>query len=279
VAGHIPYDIVPQNNTKANEARIQNYISDSFLNQVQSGIPVSANDPNALLLEHVARIRHDFDIDISLKTLGLNFQGYVFNLIAGQTAQIILPAKLPRGYIIINPGEISGFSSTVTFFPSAARAAGTFISTAFNVSGIDTVRAFLDVTANALPHTLVIDAQTQDPLTGNWATSQVDIFGGSAAIGTYYASLGALGVDRNIRLFATVGAGAGTVTFSVSGLLKGGIVTPSGSTVYIGNANVNTTIGYPMLPGSKEYFYLLDDVPLYAISPTEPVQVKVVHLQ
>lgn len=277
--GRIPYDLYPGSNTKANEARVLDIVSRGVLDPTQDGLPVSPNDPNGAILSLLRNISNDQDIAILLQTLGLNFQGFNFALTAGVITQIIQPAKFPRGYIIINPAEISGFSSTVTFLASAARAPGTYTSTAFNVSGIDRVAIWLDVTANALPHTLTVNAQTQDPLTGNWATSQPDIFTGSNAVGTYYALVGQLGVDRNIRLQAVVGAGAGTATFSLSGLLKGGTATPTGSTIYLGAANVNTTIGYPLLPGQRETWYLRDSVPLFCISPTEPVVLKVFQLQ
>lgn len=138
---------------------------------------------------------------------------------------------------------------------------------------------FLDVTANATPLTLVVNAQSQDPLSGNWATTQADIFSGSAAVGTYYADIGPLGVDRVIRLQAVVGAGAGTLTFSISGLFKGGLNTPVGSTVYIGSPDVNTTFGYPLLPGDKLPVFLRENVGLFAITATNPLVLKIFQLQ
>jgi hypothetical protein len=255
----------------------------------QAGIAVRQNDvrveseaagqPSDLVADLVSKILHNSDIEISLKVLKLGFVCRVIDLTAGVPAQIISPSKWPRGYIVINPAEVTGFSTTITPFPSLARAAGTYNSGAFNVSGVDTARFFLDVTANATPLTLVVNAQTQDPLSGNWATSQPDIFGGSSAVGTYYASIGPLGVDRQLRLQAVVGAGAGTITFSISGILKGATATPTGSTVYIGGPDVTTLIGYPILPAQREYFWLGDNVALYAISPTEPMTLKVFQLQ
>jgi hypothetical protein len=229
----------------------------------------------------IARIRRNTDIELLLKTIGLGYYGFSIALTAGAPGLIIRKAKSPRGYLILNPAEISGFTNQVTFYASALRANG-FItaSTTFNVSGVETCRVFLDITAITLTPTLIINAETQDPLTGNWAVSQADIFAGSATVGTFYASLGALGVDRVIRLQATVGNAAGDdITFSVSGLFKGGIVTSVGSTIYIGNNDVTQTFGYPILPGQEKIFYLMDNVELYAISPTDPLTVKIFQLQ
>ena len=240
--------------------------------QAAEGIDVS--NPMFQLIE---AIKQNTDIEISLKVLKLGFVGRVIALTAGIPARIIERSKWPRGYIIINPAEVSGFTSTITPFPSLLRVPAVYTSAAFNVSGVDTARFFLDVTVQAAGATLVVNAQTQDPLTGNWATSQADIFGGSAAVGTYYASIGPLGVDRQLRLQATVAVN--DETFSISGLLKGGALTPTGSTVYIGDVNVTTTVGYPILPAQREYFWLGDDVELFAISPTEPMILKVFQLQ
>lgn len=245
----------------------------------QTALGVDADNPMLALVEQIKR---NTDIDIALKVLKLGYVSRVINLTANVPAQIIEQSKYPRGYIIINPAETVGFSSTVTFYASLLRANG-FVtpSTNFNVSGVDTVRCFLDVTAITNTPTLTIDAQTQDPLTSNWATSQVDIFGSAATVGTYYAQIGTLGVDRQIRLKATVGNAAGDdITFSVSGILKGGALTPTGSTVYVGgDANVSTGFGYPILPGQREYFWLWDNVQMFAISPTEPMTIKVFQLQ
>ncbi len=229
------------------------------------------------ILALVDAIKKNTDIELSLKVLKVGFIGRVIPLIVGIPAQIIPTSKWPRGYIIINPGETTGFSVTITPFTSLLRIPGTYTSASFNVSGVNTARFFLNVTVQAAGATLIINAQTQDPTSGNWATSQSDIFSGAAAVGTYYASMGPLGVDRNLRLQAIVGVN--NETFSIGGILKGGTLTPVGTTVYIGGPDVNTTIGYPLLPTQREYFYLGDNVSLYAISPTEPMILKVFQLQ
>lgn len=234
--------------------------------------------------EQIAKqILRNTDIDILLKTIGLGFKPRVVTV--SPVAVEIIPAhQYARGYIILNPAELSGVGTQVTFFASALRtgvvAPGTsYTSTSFNVSGVDDARAFLDITAVGGVPTLAIRVETQDPLTGNWATAQSDIFSGAVAVGTFYANLGKIGVDRLIRLVAVVVGAATSVTFSVSGLLKGTSLAPVGTTVYIGPPSVNTTMGYPILPAGKEVLYLRKNVRLWAITATETLILKVFELQ
>lgn len=229
------------------------------------------DDPMTRLVESIKR---NTDIDVLLKTIGLGFQGFNVNLTANQVAQVIAPSKTPRGYIILNPAETATFSNPITFFSSASRAAGTYTSTASNVSIIERVGVFLDITVAG--GTLTVDAQSRDPVSGNWATFATDIFSGANTVGTFYANLGTLGVDDQIRLVATVTGAA--ITFSISGFIKGQITTPQGSTIYLGGPDVTTTFGYPLLLGQREYFYLLDNVALFAISPNN-LSIKVFQLQ
>ena len=239
----------------------------------------SASPIDSSIADFLRRIAENTDIEIALRTIGLAFTPRIVNVLPATTnppTAIVLNNQAPRGYIIQNPGELSGFSSTVTFFPSALRVPGVYTSTSFNVSGVETARIFLDVTVDA-GATLTIDAQTQDPLSGLWATSQLDIFAGQVIVGTYYASLGQLGVDQNIRLIANVGVA--NLTFSVSGLFKGVSLSPVGSTIYIGGQDVNTTFGYSIIPGDKEYFYLRENVSLYGITAVNPLALKVFQLQ
>lgn len=233
-------------------------------------------DTSNPILALVQAIKENTDIDVALKTIKLGFQGFTYTLTANQPLQIIRPAKSKRGYIILNPAETASFANPITFFASAARAAGVYTSSAFNVSVVDRMTAFLDVTANAGGGTLVVNAQTRDPVSGNWATSQADIFAGAAAVGTYQANLGQIGIDDQVRLVATVAVAA--VTFSASGFLKGSTATPQGSTIYLGDSNVTSVFGYPILLGQREFFFLDDNVDLYAISPNA-LTIKVFQLQ
>lgn len=239
-----------------------------FLALLQDGTPLSTDQ----LLKFVLR---NTDIDITLRTIGLGFKPRVVTVpITG--VEIIRPNRSPRGYIILNPAEISGITQQFTPFTSQVLAVGTTNSASFNVTGVETVRVFLDVTATGAG-ALTINAQTQDPLTANWVTAAADIFSGAVGVGTYYAMLGPLGVDRLIRMQAVVTTAAKTL--SISGLLKGGLNSPVGMTVYLGPSSVNTTMGYPVLPGTKETFYLRENVSLWGITQTESLVLKVFELQ
>lgn len=272
VAGYRPIrsDINPRVTAMTLRGNIAVQQNEAQVIAAQTGMPPD------MMLNFVEAIKKNTDIDTALKLIQLGFQCQVFDLVANTPQQIIQTAKKPRGYIIINPAEVTGFSSQVTFFASAARPAATYTSSSFNVSGVDTVRLFLDVTVNGGGGTLAVNVQTQDFLSLNWATAQSDVFLGSAAVGTYYANIGPLGVDRNIRLQAVVGVAP--ITFSIAGLMKGGLLTPTGSTVYVGNNDVTSRIGYPILAGQRDYFFLAENVALTAISPTEPVTLKVFSL-
>jgi hypothetical protein len=250
--------------------------------QIEADIAAQASPGASDLVSLLAAIKQNTDIQVLLQTIGLGFVPRNVTILPATTngpTQIIVPNQAPRGYILLNPAEISGFSTQVTFFASAARAAATYTSSSFNVSGVDSARVFLDVTANATPLALTINAQSQDPLSGNWATSQADIFSGNNAVDTYYADIGPLGVDSFMRLQAVVGAGVGTVTFSISGVFKGGINSPVGSTVYIGGPDVNVTLGYPILAGDKYPVFLRENVGLFAISAVNSLVLKIFQLQ
>lgn len=231
------------------------------------------------IADFLRQIADNSNIANALQTIGLAFTPRVVTVQPATTnppTLIIEQNQAPRGYIIQNPGEISGFSSQVTFFASLLRVPATYTSASFNVSGVDTLRLFLDVTVDA-GATLAVDLETQDHLSGNWAVAQADIFGGSVAVGTYYASAGPLGVDQNVRLVATVGVA--NLTFSISGLFKGIALTPVGSTIYLGGQDVNTTFGFSILPGNKETLFLRENVSLYGITSVNPLALKVFQLQ
>jgi len=219
--------------------------------------------------------------NLALDTVGLAYIPTVIQV--GTTpAEIIERSRYPRGYLILNPAEVAGQTSAFTFYASLLRANGfATASTTFAVSTADTVRIFLSITAVAgATETLTVNVQTQDPLSGGFATAQADIFAGANTVGTFYANIGNTGVDRNIRLLATVGAAGGDdITFSISGLAKGTDLTPVGSTIYLGPADVNTTMGYNILPGQEKRFFLLQNVPLFAVTELDTLNLKIFRTQ
>lgn len=213
------------------------------------------------------RISKNVDIGITLQTLRLGFISNTINI--GTTQTLVIPrAKYPRAYALFNPPAITTIfaAGTFTFFASAARtpAGNPHNSTVATVITAETVRLWLDITANVGGSTLNINAQTQDPLSGNFANSQLDVFSGASAIGTYYANLGQSGVDQLLRLQGTV---TGTsITFSISGLLKGATGL-AGEIVFIGSRDVNVTSGFPIIANNEPTkLFLTDNTELWGVA-------------
>lgn len=217
------------------------------------------------------------DIDILLRTIGNAFFPRQVTVLTGAT-QIIAPARNPQGYILINPNTtVSGVVTTVTAFPAGTVfPVGVTNSAPINVSGHGEMAFIMDVTeASAGP--VSVDLQSQDPISGNWATVQSDIFSNQSGIGTYHADVGSIGVDQFARLQVTVASDS--MTASIAAFLKPQLAgTVSGPTVFLGGPDVNTTTGYPLLGGQKETFYLKENTPLYGIAVAS-TDVRVFELQ
>lgn len=263
----------PQADLQSGESTLDIRRFADFRALTESGQPLS-------LEQMIKLIMLNSEIDITLRTLNLGARARMVTVLT--TPTLIIPqAKSPRAYKILNPAVGVPLAPLQIPFASAARAAGVFNSAAFNVSVAESVRFFLDVTANATPLTLTVNLQTRDPLTLNWATpgTTIDIFGGAAAVGTYYVDLGPQGIDHTFRLVATVGAGAGTMTFSISAYYKGGSDVAGETVYYSTHPDVNITVGFPILRGQIETFYLKDNTQIWGLTQTDPVNLKVFQLQ
>ena len=229
---------------------------------------------NAGLLRAIALYQRN---RFSLETLGNAFTP--FTVTVGTTPTLLIPpSKNPRGYMVLNPSQtVSGVAVSTNALPNIARAAGTYFSAGLSVGAYRTNRVFMDVTV-APATSLTVDLQTQDPQSGNWSTAQPNIFSGAFAIGTYYADCGEIGCDVTVRL-RVVSVGAGNSNFSCTIVNKEAYSsTQAPPAVFLGNQNVNTTIGYPLLGGVREKFLLQDNTPLYAIA-TAATNVRVFQLQ
>lgn len=217
------------------------------------------------------------DIDVLLKTLGNAF--FPRSITVGTTPTVVIaPNRYPRGYVLINPNTtVSGVVTNVTVF-----AAGTVFpvgptnSGTINVAGHGGAAFILNITeASAGP--VSIDLQTLDPISGNWATAQSDIFAGAAAIGTYYANVGGIGIDENARLVVTVAGDS--MTASIAAILKPALAgTVAGPSIFLGNEDVTTTLGFPLLSGQKETLYLKENTPLFGIAAA-PTNLRLFELQ
>jgi len=198
----------------------------------------------------------------NLETLGNAFTP--FSVTVGTTpTRILAPNKTPRGYLFLNPSQtVNGITTDSTMFASASRGAGTVTSLEVNVQAFRTSRFFLNITV--APTTLQVNLQTRDPLSLNWATAQTDIFSGAVGVGTYYVDTGEIGTDGFVRL-QTVSTGTGTWSIAMTSKeAYGGTVSPPG--IFLGNANVTTAIGYPILGGQEKRFLLMDNTPLYGVA-------------
>lgn len=208
------------------------------------------------------------EIDISLRTLGQAFFPRVIPI--GTTpSEIIPPNRYPRGYILVNANiTISGIVGQVTVFPvGTVWPVGVTNSIPINVSGYGGASFYMDVTEASAGNGSV-DLQSQDPLSGNWVTVQSDIFSfgpGPIAVGTYHANVGPLGIDNSARLVVTIAGDS--ATGSIVALLKPALAgNVSGGAVFLGGPDVNTTIGFPLLAGSRESIYMKENSSLYGVA-------------
>jgi hypothetical protein len=239
-----------------------------------------ARDTNEILTNQqlLSYILRNSDIDVLLRTIGNAFFPRSVTVLATPT-EIIAPNRAPRGYILINPNTtVSGVVTDVTVFAAGnVFAVAATPSAAINVSGHGGAAFIMNVTeVSAGPVT--VDLQTQDPISGNWATAQSDIFSGAGtATGTFYANVGGIGIDENARLLVTVAGD--TMTASIAAILKPQLSgTISGPTVFLGNSDVNTTVGFPLLGGQREVFYLKENTPLFGVAVAS-TNVRVFELQ
>lgn len=223
----------------------------------ESGQPLDNN-------ELLRRILKNTDIDILLRTLGNAFFPRSITVGIAPTL-LVAPNRYPRGYIFINPSTtVTSVVSTVTVFASQVFPIGVTNSASINVAGHGGAAFFMSITeASAGPVT--VDAQSQDPVTGNWMTTQSDIFAGASALGNYYSNIGSLGVDQNLRLVVNVAGDS--MTASIGAVLKPALAgTVAGPTIFLGGPDVTTTIGYPLLGGQKEVLFLKENTPLFGIA-------------
>ena len=227
------------------------------------------------------RILKNTEIDIALRTIGNAFFPRVITLGTSPTV-VIAPNRSPRGYIIINANtSASGITASETLFAAATvLPVATTNSVALSVGGYETARFILNVTEASAGANTSFNLQTQDPISGNWATAQSDIFqfaGGGVAVGTYYANVGGIGVDDQMRIEAVVDGD--TMTCSLACILKPALsATIAGATAFIGGPDVNTTIGFPLLSGTRETFYLKENTAIYGVA-TGPLNLNVFELQ
>lgn len=218
--------------------------------------------------EMIAHLVENSDILVATAVIETGLIGRTV-LVTTTPVKVVL-AQFMRGYIFLNPTTSTGLTAFGTIFASSTRAAlatGDSQATPVGVANYDNMALFLNITGGG-GGTVKIDAQTQDPVTLTWATSQSDLFALPSAVGTYYARIGALGVDRSFAAAFTIGA-AGSSIFQLDYVLKDGLVgSASGlpNTIYLGGPDVTSTTGYPLLEGHERGWFFRPNSQLYAVS-------------
>ncbi len=196
-----------------------------------------------------------------------NLQGRTITV--GTTPVMLVDSAFAWPYLVLNPSKTTGLTTTVTGFSGTVNAAGNSQTTpgSIGVSGFYAAHFQLDVTA--VTGTWDIIQQSYDSISAKWFDVQT-IYAGVTAIGSYYTSVGTMGIttDLAFRWNPTV---AGSLTFSLAAVLKGGLGGSSvglAQVVYLGGNGVTTTSGFPLLEGQKQAFIVPEGVQLLGVSGT-----------
>ncbi len=194
-----------------------------------------------------------------------NLQGRTITITTAPT--LLVDSAYAWPYLILNPSKTTGLTTTVTGFSGTVVAAGNSQATSIGVSGFYAAHYQLNVTA--VTGTWDIIAQSFDSISGLWFDTQT-IFAGVAATGQYYASPGTLGIATDLA-FRWNPTAAGSLTFSLAAVLKGGLGGSSAGlaqVVYLGAAGVTSTSGFPLLESQKQSFIIPEGVQLYGVATT-----------
>lgn len=214
-------------------------------------------------------------MDRSLKTLAaLNTitRGILGRPITiGTTPVRVIQSQFPKGYIILNPATLLGFTSTGTLLASAARTSnGNTQASSLGVANFRDMHLFLNISAvsGTLP-TLTITSQALDPVSSNWADTNV-LWDSLNSTGTSYVNIAGLGLASDFALKWVIGGSATpTFTFSIGYVVKDGLPgTAAGvnKTVYLGERDVTTTAGFPLLEGQSRSFVVTENTELWAVA-------------
>jgi hypothetical protein len=239
--------------------------------------------------DEIGRYRDVVDVILNMdKNLGilskLNSLSRGFNartVTIGTTPTLIHSSPQGRGILLFNPTLSSGITTSGTLLASGTHAASNTQATPLSVANFQTLRLYLDITiTGGATNTIVIQAQSQDPLSLGWATTQSDLFSALTAVGTYYVALGSLGIDVSFAVQWTIGAG--TPTWSLGYTLKDGLPGTSGgvaSTVYLGASDgVSTSSGFPLFSGDKLPIVITESTELWGVALAAGQAVRVFEL-
>ena len=206
-----------------------------------------------------------------------NFLGRVVNV--GVAPVLIHNAVKTQNIIIGNPArETGGIPTTFGLHTTqvAVVAAGNTQATPTAVANYLNMQLLLNITAIAAGTTWSFINQIQNPITLNWADSQVLVAAVTPAVvatwtnAEFYANILTFGVGTQYASRWTLDAGAGAISFTLSYVLKFGTAgSPGGlaQDVFIGpNNGISTTSGYPIQPGSREYFQVEEGTQIWGIA-------------
>lgn len=262
----LPIDLRPRPITEYNAG--YGGSSQSGLDLASKGNGVSVPDNlRDYLLGKIADSTH-----ISAATMVLDRGLIGRSITIGTTPIRIIQSQFLRGYIIMNPSLIVGGTAVGTLVASASRtAAGNTQATPLGVANYRDLHLFLNVTAvaGATP-TLNIYSQSQDPVSLNWADTQL-LYTDIAATGTYYANPGSLGLSTDFALRWEIAGVGADFTFSIGYVLKEGLPGTGagvGKTLYLGNSGVTVNSGFPLLEGQSRSFFLRENTELWAVANT-----------
>ena len=199
----------------------------------------------------------------------------------GTTPTLIHTSPRAKAIILFNPSLSSGITTSGTLLASGTHAASNTQATPLSVANFERLSLFLDITiTGGATNTITINAQSQDQLSTNWATTQSDLFSAPYAVGTYYASLGTLGIDVSFAVSWTIGAG--TPTWSLGYTLKSGLPGTSGgvaSTIFIGNSDgLSSSSGFPLFSGDRLPLVVTGNSEVWGVALAAGQSLKVIEL-
>lgn len=281
-----------KSNKSNSRIRIGKNIGYNFLKKITKNLPPDLHPkkvhfdprkvvPGTMFMKPGSEKAKQYERDIILKRILENSDTQVATLVVtrgmigrnisiGTTPVRVIQSQFLRGYIITNVTPSVGLTTTGTILGSALRAASSSGTTQTNPTGVASYREmklFLNISASGTG-VVNVDAQTKDPLSGTWITTQSDIFSSPSAVGGYYADLGSLGVDSDFAVSWSVSS-AGSSTFSIGYILKDGLSGSSAglsNTIYLGGMGVTSTAGYPLSEGSDLKLFFAPNAELWAVS-------------
>lgn len=241
------------------------------------------------LLKKDSQYRERGISNISAIYMGRNFVGRFVTV--GITPTLIHDAYRPQNIALTNPAGIGlGSIPTQTGLITSQVAialAGNTQAIPLGVGNFTDMHLFLEVTAIGAGTSWTFWNQVQNPITLNWADSQMLVGPVTPAIvalwtgANFYADVGAFGVTTQYAVRWTLDAGVGAITFTLSYALKLGTAGSSGGisqVIYIGSNNgVSVTSGYPILENSEKFFQVDEGDQIWGVALT-PSVLKVLEL-